>query len=310
MKKLFQFVIILCLFTKSFSQTNLVPNWSFEDTISCPQVQGYTFYSYTPPWFSPNRGTPDILNECSPWPINIPYNNGSFQYAHTGKGMADFAWDYSDNCEFLSVKLLNPLKAGGKYCVAFYINLENWAYMAIDRIGAYISIDSIYVSTFGYLHYIPQIENPAGIIIKDTLNWTLISGEFIASGGEQYITIGCFRPDSMVQTELHDTIHGDITHYFLDDVSVYDCSDTTGINKFSGDKSYFNFYPNPATDKITIEASKKSEIEILTVSGQLIKNVKADEVNETIDVSGFARGIYFVKVKTGKGIEMKKLILL
>jgi hypothetical protein len=62
MKRLVNNIVLFFLFAKSFSQINLVPNYSFEDTISCPQVQGLTFYSYTPPWFSPNLNTPDIYN--------------------------------------------------------------------------------------------------------------------------------------------------------------------------------------------------------------------------------------------------------
>ena len=41
------FFLLILQGTKA--QTNLVPNYSFENIISCPQLQGSSFYSYTPP---------------------------------------------------------------------------------------------------------------------------------------------------------------------------------------------------------------------------------------------------------------------
>jgi hypothetical protein len=310
-------IIFSLIISFLFAQQNLVPNWSFEDTISCPQPQGAAFYSYTPPWFSPTLNTPDILNECTPWPNNIPYNNGTFQYARTGKGMADFIWNYSWSCDYLSIKLLSPLNKNEKYCVEFYVNLENWAYLAIDRIGAYISLDSIHISTYSYLPFIPQIENPAGNIITDTLNWTLISGEYIASGGEQYITIGCFGPDSLVQTVVNDSIHGDFTHYCLDDVSVYYCGDdTTGINGIKKSEINFTVFPNPATNELTIDftLTDKSYFELYDLIGTKRKAVTLDSGSQTkrIDLTDIVSGLYFYSVvdMNGNRIKTGKLIVI
>ena len=229
MKKLFLILLITCLFSKIFSQINLVPNSSFEDTSSCPQMQGFTFHSYTPPWFSPNGGTPNIYNTCANISSGVSVPSPStyeYQWPRTGNGYASFAWCYSSNCEFLSVKLNNKLIAGKNYCVSFFVNPFYYCYFLIDKIGAYISTDSIQYSSYGYLNYIPQIENTSGNVITDTLNWTEISGQFTAIGGEQYINIGVFRPDSLVQFVYVDsTVVGFCPFYYLDDVSVYLCDD-------------------------------------------------------------------------------------
>ena len=234
---------------------NLVPNPSFETLISCPDLEGATFYSYTPPWFSPNLNTPDILNACAVNPYLVVPNTGiGYQQAHTGVGYGGFAWAFSSiNCEYLSVKLNTALLSGRKYCINFFVNPGNYTAMGIDRIGAYISTDSLHVGTYGYLQFIPQIENPTGNILTDTVNWTEISGEYIASGGEQFINIGVFRPDSMIQTAYIDTIHAGLwPYYFLDDVSVTLC-DTTGIYEMENNNSLFTVSPNPANNNITIE---------------------------------------------------------
>jgi gliding motility-associated-like protein len=228
MKKILLISLFIFFIVKSFSQINLVPNYSFETLISCPDNQGTTFYSYTPPWFSPSLNTPDIFNACALVPgMGVPNNVLGYQKAHTGQGYGGFAWAFtSSSCDYLSVKLNTALISGSKYCIVFFVNPGNYTAKGLDRIGAYLSMDSIHDATYAYLQYIPQIENPTGNIITDTVNWTEISGEYIASGGEQFINIGVFRPDSMIQTAYIDTIHpGMWPYYFLDDVYVYLCDD-------------------------------------------------------------------------------------
>jgi len=257
-KKIIILFSIILIFHGANSQTNLVPNWSFEDLLVCPSADFTPVYQSAFPWYSPTGGTPDIYNVCCNSAPNhdsvtgVPHNGLGYQQAHTGNGYGGFAWDYSSNCEYLSVKLISLLEAGKKYCVQFYVNPANYTYYVIDRIGAYLSVDSINEATYGYLHYIPQIESPAGIAISDTVNWTEISGIYTAAGGEQFITIGCFRPDSMVYITYNDTIHppGYWPYYNIDDVSVYYCDTIykaeAGTNKTicEGDSVQIGLPPN------------------------------------------------------------------
>jgi hypothetical protein len=317
MKRLFYIIFLLGLFTKSFSQTNLVPNWSFEDTTTCPQPEGFTFYSYCPPWFSPNRGTPDFFNSCAPdSTVGVPYNcNGyGYQPAHTGNGYAGFNAIWSENAkEYLSVKLNETLKANKGYCISFYVNLANACYIAVDAIGAYLSVDSMFFYNYTTIHVLPQIENPDGNVIKDTLNWTLISGEYVAKGGEQYITIGDFKDDSLNVVDTIPTGSG-AAYYNLDDVSVTLCDTTVGVNEIGKNKSNFNIYPNPVKDNFSIELSNptgindKMFVSIYTIQGQLLIQQLIKCVNTEVDVSMLAKGVYLVKVETSTNTTIKKLV--
>lgn len=67
-------------------------------------------------------------------------------------------------------------------------------------------------------------------------------------------------------------------------------------------------FPNPAKDKLTIECTPKSEIEILNADGQILKRLTATDFNTTTDVSNLSGGMYIIKVKTEEGITVKKFI--
>jgi hypothetical protein len=80
-----------------------------------------------------------------------------------------------------------------------------------------------------------------------------------------------------------------------------------GIIENSGN-NLVNMFPNPANDKLEIILSEKSEVEILNVEGQVLKNINAEDSHVTIDVSCFAKGMYFVKVKNEDGLTVKKFV--
>jgi hypothetical protein len=69
-----------------------------------------------------------------------------------------------------------------------------------------------------------------------------------------------------------------------------------------------DIYPNPAIDYISIETHQKATIEILNIDGQLINNTKTDGITTDIDITGFAKGFYFIKVQSEKGVAMKKFV--
>jgi hypothetical protein len=84
------------------------------------------------------------------------------------------------------------------------------------------------------------------------------------------------------------------------------CS-VTGVNKIN---PYLNItvFPNPANEKLLIGCAQKSNIEILTIDGQLLKRLTAQDIQTKVDLSNFIAGIYIIKVKTEEGIIVKKFI--
>ncbi len=214
---------------------NLVPNPSFEDTIGCPVFSGQIYLSNF--WFQPNTvlgntsnsSSSDYFNECvSSLSYGVPANGLGFQYARTGAAYAGILLCYpfpfgSNYREYLEIKLSQQLINGKKYCAGFYVSVADKYRLVTDAIGIYFSNDSVLYSSSGYsnLPYVPQVSNASGNILADTANWMPVSGEYVASGGEEFIIIGNFKTD--VNTNL-DTIGGgafiDEAYYFIDDIFV------------------------------------------------------------------------------------------
>jgi 3',5'-cyclic AMP phosphodiesterase CpdA len=81
----------------------------------------------------------------------------------------------------------------------------------------------------------------------------------------------------------------------------------TGIEE-PGGSAGFSFYPNPATDELTIESAVPSHIEIMNIEGQIVKSLTTNDISTAVDLAAFPGGVYFIKAITPKGIVVKKLV--
>ncbi len=129
---------------------------------------------------------------------DVPLNIAGYQNARTGNGYGGFygVIDTINAREYIEVPLLDSLVTNRKYCVEFYVSLTGSSLFSISNMGAYFSEDSLLQTTAQFYtlsNYQPQIENASTNILNDTNNWMLISGDFIANGGERFMTIGNFR---------------------------------------------------------------------------------------------------------------------
>ena len=78
----------------------------------------------------------------------------------------------------------------------------------------------------------------------------------------------------------------------------------TGI-KINDLSNQIKLYPNPVIDNFQIQTSLPiKNIEITDITGKMDYTT----INKTINCSGFAKGVYFVKVFTEKGIKVEKVV--
>ena len=315
-----KFIICLCLFSaiKADAQ-NLVLNPSFEDTIACTGT-------YAMPcnyWYWATYGSPDYFSEqpdinCV---VPSPQSTAGFQYARTGiayVGLGLFTQHiiptFINKREYVGGILLDTLRQGHEYCVSFYVSVAEEFKYVTDGMGLYLSVDSAVDYTINTnLSFVPQIENPAGNIIYDTLNWVQISGTYIANGGEKYFTIGNFKDDANTMIDSTSST-GNSAYYFIDDVSVIDC--TVGISEVNDNLNSGKLYPNPARTAVYYESElNDNENGLLELYDMLGNKLSAYKLNHgknkiTIGALNYARGVYMVKVNiTDRQPEFIKLIL-
>lgn len=132
---------------------------------------------------------------------NIPSNAWAYQYPRTGNayilgGFLNEGAPPPIIRNYAKNRLKSNLQAGKTYCVKFYVNIANDSQYGIDGFGAFFGPQN--TDTIGQcaliLSYInPQVQNPNGNVITDTLGWTLITGTFTAVGNEKYMVIGNFK---------------------------------------------------------------------------------------------------------------------
>ena len=242
MKRLFVFAIGCFSFVLGEAQ-NLVANPSFENYSTCPSTAGEICNAIN--WFQPNNvvnvctGSSDYYNQCAPYGnTSVPVNDYSgHQAARTGDAYAgfmvydgEFASQYQAR-EYIEGTLITPLTQGIEYCVEFYVSLSDTCGYGISNLGIYFTNDSFLYPdwAFQYIPVVPQVENGFSNIITDKENWILISGSFIAAGGEKFITIGNFDSDSMTNAQFVGTTPFPLSGYYFDDFSVFRCTDTIPV---------------------------------------------------------------------------------
>lgn len=77
----------------------------------------------------------------------------------------------------------------------------------------------------------------------------------------------------------------------------------------------FNIYPNPVHDYVQVQCTTRdaqqwegANVKVFDVHGKLLKNVRVSSEITSLNVSSFANGMYFVRVKTGTGVASKPFV--
>jgi len=213
--------------------------------------------------------------------------------------------------EYATSQLTQPLASLITYYVEFYVSAANyWAHC--DGLGALFTIgepDTAGTSnasgthqTCNPLNYTPQVRNPIGVFLQDTVNWVRISGTFTASGGEDHITLGNFG----------DTLVYQGGYYWIDDVLVM-VYDPETVNE-QDDVIAIEIYPSPFSSSATLNISGKYLNEgvfiLYDVTGRKIREANFSGNRLEIRRGATESGIYFYEVKEkGNRIAKGKIII-
>ena len=314
---------------------NLVPNYSFEDTIQSAQ-SFYEIGGYVKNWIGSGGGT-SYFNSHSPtnpssgpyYSVNVPQNGLGYQNAHTGEayaGILTFIIGYTDGRGYLQDSLISPLIGGTKYYVSFYVSLADSEKYACNNIGAYFSNTPPILPPLGQqvhdtVSYTPQISNDSiNHPLTDKVNWMQIKGSFVAAGGEQYIVIGNFVRDAHVDTiyvnsaAYPSSYDWNYAYYYIDDVivstdSTYADSLFTGVNEIKPVKASVKVYPNPASTLLNVAVNisqiKSGTICLYSATGKQVRCTDLLSNITSISISDLPSGMYYYRITDANGKLVK-----
>lgn len=219
----------------------LVYNGSFERHTSCPErIDALGIMAGVEAWWQPTRGSSDYFNSCGSRECMVPRNKMGTQPARTGEAYCGIYCSQEHYREYLQTELAQPLTAGRRYRVSFAVCLAEKSPHALATIGALLTHERITDTSWNILKrqetidlgdgqvqriaapYSPQVENLQEHVLDNEKEWTTVSGELTAKGGERFLTIGNFRPFNQSHIVA---IEGGVrnlpgAYYYIDDVSV------------------------------------------------------------------------------------------
>lgn len=225
----FQIISTILLFFSignSYSQclstcgVNLISNPGFETMSSdCGTANSemFTDYSQAQDWMGTacltcpgNGSTPDYYNSLC---------TGAAATENCGTSDASVGFFTSvevggtggtNSREYVQSQLGSTLVAGKEYCISVNVKTSpgSIAYVPSDGLGFWFTDQMVdidvdnggqqFLGPGSVVNATPQVANPAGNIIGTTC--TVVTGTFIATGNEDWIVIGNFRPDNVMQT--------------------------------------------------------------------------------------------------------------
>lgn len=221
-----------------------------------------------------------------------------------------------------------PLAGGVIDTLTFFRLNTNW------------SIDTTFNSqSFSKRHggYIPWVRK----VFEGPNNGLLVFGNFVTLEGTDYTGVAMLdangfidsnyfgiprifikREDSSINPpSIRDVIVDDNGFFVAGDFNRVDSADVRGLvrlngfwplntPKFSPSLQTMQLYPNPAQNQVRInlgqQINKAQTLFLRDVSGKLVKTFSITEPNQTLDIGGMARGMYFVSVS---GYKTTKLII-
>ena len=169
-------------------------------------------------------------------------------------------------------------------------------------------------------HYLPVTVNA---IVGDTILWTWVAGTHVVgpilasdipAGAAMWnapidVNDHSFKYVVKVVGNYHYVCHPATPHG--EDAYIVVTAGATGIQDNNALNNVSSAYPNPFTDKLTIETSNGDQILIFNALGEKIKSfpLKSGQTKIEADLATLPKGIFFYTIlKEGVILETKKII--
>ena len=213
---------------------NLVTNPSFEGTKG--KLKRLKQINKAVDWFSPTRLRADLFSSKNDGlPISAPENVYGKEDASDGDnyaGVVMYSFNGREPRTYISTQLSEKLEKDVRYCIRYNVSLADLSKYASNNLGAYLSKKplevegkhNIVLTRKKELSSIVKIKNNK--VFEKRYSWETVCGDYIAKGGEKFITIGNFSEtiDTKIKKlKKKKKFRGSQiknAYYYIDEVSV------------------------------------------------------------------------------------------
>jgi len=299
---LFLFLLLMSLPTNA---QNLIADPGFE--IHDPECDSWLKLVH---WYNPSLGTPDLRctpeGHCSQVLTPEYLENAQMPYPYEGNCMMGMYWCYIEQSfqtrEYIATKLNEPLIAGMEYQLSFYLSRRIQMNLAIDKVGAYFSADSVLVDHPTIIDVEPQVETSGEVLTPD-LEWELITLTYTAEGGEQHMVLGNFR-DYHEMTVINTGTswkNWDNAYYFVDEV-VLQPAVSVGIE----DDLAFLLEAIPMGNQLYLFSNVPIQYNVYDMLGRHFIQGQMLPGSRFVPVEDLSTGVYIVTMQSNEQIHTKK----
>ncbi len=184
----------------------------------------------------------------------------------------------------------------GTYTYDSYGNLINW--LSQSKNGDILENVTRVIFTYD------ASNNPTSALRQDWKDnsWVTLDFDRHSYNENNLLTNDAYKYWNSSGTEIMD---GDSSVYYYQYA-------VTGINEIEPAEKNICIYPNPSNGKFTLTSNSIIQsIVIFNISGKLIYSDSAfiQQKQREIDLSGYNKGVYILKIQTRKGIDVTKLLI-
>lgn len=299
---------------------NLVPNGSFEEYSSCPELISSVFLTG---WTNLHTNSADYFNACNLNGVaDVPLNQFGFQGAADGQAYVGMATTEPGGAEWyreiVGIELTEPLQPGVPICLSFQT--------AMGGFGNWPGNSTIYSSKGIGLKFFMDFPadwqsylypNSAALHIDfvptDTAAWYYVSGLYTPDSAYRYLAVGNFFADSLSEKTLIDSSGFgtfDIAYAFVDDVRAsFDlsyCTTSIGAQAATRLRSV-GVYPLPCEGSVKVSCDRSFagalRYRFLDVCGRpaLSGAQTPTGAQAEIRLDALPTGLYFLYLEDGQG---------
>lgn len=315
---------LLCI--ASVNAQNLVPNPGFEtySNAFCGIPAPGDFTNTINDWSSPTTSSPDMYltiidQACFNFQPNSTYGGPiglkGTQDPHDGRVFAGIFTHTIANMEqrdYIQAQLTSPMVAGNRYVIEYYVSLADNHEFSSDGVDAHLSTTAISQSGGQVMSFAPQITSGA---ISETQDWVRVFDTIVAQEAFTHITIGNFASDASTTLTSNTSASGEPgtygSYYFIDDVRVEEIQNDPPASLTETFFAKLEIFPNPFENQLTIrpgDHSSQYDLSITDAFGKVIIEQSSLIGKHTISTNDFARGIYFVSLRSEGQYITQKII--